>query len=251
MWDPDLYLKFKTERFQPFKDLVKLIGVGYGLKVIDLGCGSGELTKQLHEYLPGSNVIGMDNSPEMIEKAKKLECEGLKFEPGSIEEVDGKFDLVFSNAAFHWVSDHQNLIPRLFCMLNEGGYLVAQFPSSHRNIAHRILVEIARQEPFYTLIGGWEWDFPVLEIEEYARLLYYSDAENIFAFDKVYPHILNNADDVYNFLSGTTIIPYLNRLPESMHDEFKETFRRRLWEIWDKSPVLFTFRRVFIGGKKK
>ena len=125
-WNPDLYDKFKAERFAPFLDLASLVKLREGLSVIDLGCGTGELTAQLAELLPGSDVLGIDNSPEMLERAQEYTRPGLRFELASIEEIDGKCDLIFSHAALHWVEDHPTLIPKLLSMLRPGGQLTVQ-----------------------------------------------------------------------------------------------------------------------------
>ncbi len=120
-WNPELYHKFQSERFAPFEDLIGLIVVREGLSAIDLGCGTGELTSMLADRLPGSDVLGIDSSPEMLEQAKSKEREGLRFELRSIDDVAGEWDLVFSNAAIHWVEDHARLIPSLFALVSPGG----------------------------------------------------------------------------------------------------------------------------------
>src|SRR5688572_13318829 len=106
-WDPAQYHKFQAERAAPFEDLVKLIRVREGLRVIDLGCGTGELTARLADILPGSDVLGVDSSPAMLEKAEPLERPGLRFALMAIEAVSGEWDVVFSHAALHWVDDHE------------------------------------------------------------------------------------------------------------------------------------------------
>ncbi|KAB2819047.1 MAG: methyltransferase domain-containing protein, partial [Candidatus Dadabacteria bacterium] len=98
-WNPELYHKFRSERSAPFDDLMDLVVLSDGLRVIDLGCGTGELTRMLADRLPGSDVLGIDSSPEMMEQAKSKEREGLRFELGSIQDVSGEWDLIFSNAA--------------------------------------------------------------------------------------------------------------------------------------------------------
>src|SRR6266850_7396140 len=113
-WNPDLYNKFKSERFAPFEDLLPLIRIREGMRVIDLGCGTGELTNRLANHLPKSDVVGIDASEEMLSRAEKLTRSGLRFDKRKIEDVSGEWDLVFSHAAIQWVDDHAALIPRLF-----------------------------------------------------------------------------------------------------------------------------------------
>ncbi len=119
-WNPELYHKFRSERFAPFEDLIGLVAVREGLSVIDLGCGTGELTSMLADRLTGSDVLGIDSSPEMLEHAKSKEKERLRFELRAIDDVSGEWDLVFSNAAIQWVEDHAMLIPSLFALVSPG-----------------------------------------------------------------------------------------------------------------------------------
>src|SRR5438046_7192076 len=104
-WNPDTYQKFQSERAAPFEDLVALIKIREGLQVVDLGCGTGELTRKLADRLPASDVTGIDNSPEMLAKANEHSRPGLCFEQGDIETVSGDWNLIFSHAAIHWVED--------------------------------------------------------------------------------------------------------------------------------------------------
>ena len=193
------------------------------MSIVDLGCGTGELTAELSEILPDSEVLGIDSSAEMLEKAARWTHPGLNFELKKIEDVDGRWDLIFSNAALHWVADHNSLIPRLLSLLNPGGQLVVQLPSNHRNRAQTSLAEVAAEEPFQEALGGWKWEFPVLPIDLYAEIIYQNGGRDITIFDKVYPHILDCADDVFTWVSGTTMVPYLERLPDELHNSYKET----------------------------
>ena len=249
-WDPDCYLRFKEERAQPFRDLLQLIKVRAGLSVLDLGCGTGELTAELAKFLPGSKVLGVDSSPEMIEKASGVAREGLRFELKSIEDISGSWDLIFSNAAIHWIGDHHSLIRRLWSMLRSGGQLVLQFPSSHRNKGHIAIQDTAAKSPFMEGMDGWVWKFPVLDTEIYAEILFEQGGHEITVSDKVYPHVLNDADAAFKWLSGTTLLPYLERLPEHLHEPFKEQLRKKLWSIWPSGPFLFPFRRILLSAEK-
>lgn len=94
-WDPDQYRKFQSQRFAPFDDLFAMIDVRPGLRVVDLGCGTGELTARLAEQLPQSDTVGIDSSPEMLARARSLARPGLRFEQAAIDDVAGQWDLVF------------------------------------------------------------------------------------------------------------------------------------------------------------
>jgi trans-aconitate 2-methyltransferase len=249
-WDPDQYHRFQSERTAPFTDLVALIHVRPGLSVVDLGCGTGELTQRLADLLPGSDVLGIDSSPEMLARAASHIHPGLRFEQGLIEQVAESWDLVFSTAALHWVSDHRALIPRLFGLVKPGGQLVVQVPSNDSHPSHAVIRQIAAEGPFRTALGGFVRQTPVLAINDYAEILYTNGADEIAAFEKVYPHILPDADAVAEWTKGSTLVPYLERLTPDLGEAFMAEYRARLRALWPQSPVFYTFRRTFFAGSR-
>ena len=250
MWDPDRYELYKKERSAPYEDLFKLIHVRPGMQVVDLGCGTGELTAKLADSLPNSQVLGIDSSREMLERAYPLEQPRLHFQYGLIEEVTGAWDLVFSNAAIQWIADHASLIPRLFGLVKPGGQIVIQIPSNHTHPTHQLIVEVASQEPFRQALGGWTRQSPVLSIDAYAALLYRLGGEDITVFEKVYPHILADADALAKWTSGTALLPYKNRLPDNLWEEFMQLYRQRLRQVWPEGPVFYPFRRTLFAATR-
>ncbi|HYY57970.1 MAG TPA: methyltransferase domain-containing protein, partial [Pyrinomonadaceae bacterium] len=228
-WNPDRYRQFQRERFQPFDDLLRLVKRSEGMSVVDLGCGTGELTARLADELPASDVTGIDSSAEMLARAGEQHARrGLRFEKGSIETLEGEWDLVFSHAALHWVEDHRSLIPRLFRMVRPGGQLAVQVPSNHGHASHTLITEIAGEEPFRRALGGWTQPSFVLSIEAYAELLYEQGAEQIVVFEKVYPHVLESSDAIADWTRGTTLVPYFERLAEELREPFMRRYRERL-----------------------
>jgi trans-aconitate 2-methyltransferase len=249
-WNPDVYHKFQRERSAPLDDLLALVKVRPDLRVVDLGCGTGELTRRLADHLPGSDVVGIDNSPQMLSRAAEHARPGLRFELASIEEMGGEWDLIFSHAAVHWVSDHENLVPHLLSMLSPGGQLAVQMPSNHGHMTHRLIEELAGKEPYRTQLGGWKRVFPVLGIDEYADLLFQSGGTELTIFEKVYPHVLENADALADWTSGTALVPYFERMPEEMREAFMQEYRQRLREAYPGSPVFYGFRRTLFAASR-
>lgn len=247
-WNPDTYHKFQAERAAPFADLLSLVKVRDGLRVVDLGCGTGELTASLAEHLPNSQVVGLDNSPQMLERATQYARPSLRFELAPIEELDGQWDLIFSHAAIHWVEDHDTLIPRLLSHLRPGGQLTVQIPSNHKHATHRLIIEIAGEEPFKTVLGGWTRTIPVLGIEQYAELLYAHGGSEITVFEKVYPHLLADSDALADWTSGTALVPYFARLTEDMREQFMARYRQRLRDIYPTNPIFYGFRRTLFAA---
>jgi trans-aconitate 2-methyltransferase len=249
-WNPEQYHKFKAERFAPFDDLFATIRIHEGMSVVDLGCGTGELSRTLAERLPGSTVLGLDSSPTMLEKARQQQIDNLHFSLGSLETVTGQWDLVFSHAAIHWVDDHRMLIPRLFSLVRPGGQLAVQLPSNHNHPAHLAIIATAGEEPFNSALQGWYRVSPVLEIDQYAELLHNSGGEEITVFEKVYPVLMPDSDAVAQWTSGTTLLPYFQRLPPELHGAFLHSYKEKLRLIWPTVPLLYTFRRIIFSAFK-
>jgi trans-aconitate 2-methyltransferase len=249
-WDPERYEQFKKERFAPFADLLALVRVRPGLRAIDLGCGTGELTRRLADALPDSDVLGVDTSAEMLERSKEFARPGLRFEQRAIEGLAGEWDLIFSNAALQWVSNHQSTFPRLFGLVRAGGQLVVQMPSNYAHPTHAFIDELAAEEPFRAALDGYRRSWGALPIEQYAQLLYDNGATDITVFEKVYPHVLPDADALADWTSGTALVPFMERLPGDLRVPFMERYRARLRERFPQTPVFYGFRRILISGSK-
>ncbi len=243
-WNPETYAQFAAERAAPFLDLAALIAVRPRMRVVDLGCGTGELTARLADMLPESDVLGIDSAAEMLAKAAPLTRPGLRFERSDIAEVSSAWDLVFSHAALQWLDGHDALIPRVFALVAPGGQLAVQVPSNHGHITHAALVELASEEPFRSALSGWARVSPVLGIGAYARILFDAGGEDIVAFEKVYPHVLRDADAVVDWMSGTALVPYMERLPEGLRTHFVAAYRERIEAALPGSPVFYPFRRT-------
>jgi trans-aconitate 2-methyltransferase len=245
-WNPEEYRRFES-RAAPFDDLVPLISVREGLRVVDLGCGSGELTARLAALLPGSAVLGIDSSLDMIARAARLARDGLRFEPGTIESLAGEWDLIFSHAALQWVPDHPALLPRLLARLRPGGQFVAQLASDHDLPARQLLQHVAATEPFRQALDGWKRPVHVLPLHAYAEILFRNGGRRITAFEKVYPSMLVDADALLDWYRGTALVPYLERLPETLHAPFVERFRAGLRTLWPEGPVFMPSKRLVLA----
>jgi len=245
-WDPKQYDKFRSAREQPFADVVALIQKVPKPRIVDLGCGPGNLTRRLSEIFPDGEVVGLDSSPEMLAKARELSLPGLGFVELDIAAfadggaVGGAFDVIFSNAALHWVPDHKTLIPKLVERLSARGQLAVQLPSDDYNSTRKIFADVA----------GWRHEMATLDIAEYAQLLYAAGLADPVVFEKIYPHILPDADAVLEWAKGTALLPYLERLPPAQHAPYLEEVRRRLHARYPERPVFFPFRRIIFYARR-
>jgi trans-aconitate 2-methyltransferase len=254
-WNPTQYDKFQREREQPFFDLLSFVQPEPGMRVVDLGCGTGKLTRTLHERLGARETIGLDRSARMLEKIRGADLPaGLTFDTDTIEEFPaarGPFDLVFSNAAFHWVEHHDALLARLAGALAPNGQLAFQVPAQHDHPSHQTAEALTTTEPFRSALGGWHRPQPVLSPEAYARLLYRLGFANPVVHHVIYPHVLGSRDDVVEWMKGTLLTEYERHLPSDLFVQFVEEYRTRLLpQLEDTRPFFFPFNRILCWGRK-
>jgi len=185
----------------------------------------------------------------MLEKAASHSTPSLVFEQGDQSTLTGEWDLIFSNAALQWSENHVELIPYLFDKLNSGGQIAVQIPSNHNHISHQIYRETAEEDMFKFILQGFQRIAPVLSIDDYARILFDCGAEEINVFEKIYPHVLENADAVVEWISGTALVPYFERIGEHKQ-AFVESIREKMRAAMPDSPVFYPFRRILFSARK-
>ena len=252
VWNPDLYARFAAERAQPFRDLLGLVRPRPGMRVVDLGCGTGELTAEAHRALGARETIGLDSSPAMLERARRHEGGGLSFLQGDLGAFAGEgLDLVLSNAALHWVPDHRALLGRLTRALGADGQLAVQVPANHDHPSHRIAAEIARQAPFAAALGGHTRGKPVLEPEEYASVLFRLGYRQQHVRLQVYGHPLASREEVVHWVSGTLLTDYQKRLTAEQWGRFLAAYRERLLgALPDERPYFYAYKRILFWGQR-
>jgi len=244
MWSPEQYVRFKDERKQPFTDLLALVEKRPRMRVVDLGCGTGELTRELHDALAAEETVGIDNSETMLLKSGSFEGEMLRFEKGDIEAfvTDRPYDLVFSNAALHWVPNHEQLLVRLTNFLSVTGQIALQMPSNDDHASHRLAAELARD------FGIAERPTYVLGIERYAELLHRLGYARQHARLQVYGHLLPSTDDVVEWVRGALLTHYESLLGDRFA-EFLSAYRERLRAVLgNERPYFYTYKRLLMWG---
>jgi trans-aconitate 2-methyltransferase len=252
-WNRELYEKFQREREQPFFDLMAMVRPAPDMRVADLGCGTGRQTRILHERLRAKETIGIDRSVKMLEGQRDgVLPDGLRFEVGTIEAFPGErppFDLIFSNAALHWVDDHAALLTRLAGALAPSGQLAFQVPAMHDEATHLVAEEIAAAEPFRSALEGWHRISPVLPADDYARVLYRAGLTDLQARLIVYPHVLEGPEAVVEWTRGTLLTEYARHLPGDLFEPFVDRYRSALLARLEPArPCFFPFKRILCWG---
>jgi trans-aconitate 2-methyltransferase len=257
-WNPSTYHRFAAERRQPFDDLLGLVTPVPGGRVIDLGCGSGELTVELHRHTKAAETVGVDTSPAMLAEASRHTTDHLRFVRSDLsrfpDETGGEFDVVFSNAALHWVPDHSQLLGRLAAGLAPGGQLAFQVPANFDHPSHLAARHVAETEPFAARLaaaGVGARPEPVLPPERYAELLDEDGFTDQHVRLQVYGHHLASTDDVVDWVRGTLLTPYQAAFSDDdfagFLDAYRVELRRRLGE---RRPYFYPFKRILAWARR-
>ncbi|MEO6397869.1 MAG: methyltransferase domain-containing protein [Tepidiformaceae bacterium] len=252
-WNPTQYERFRNERSQPFFDLVEMVQPVPGGLAVDLGCGTGELTKILHEKVRARETVGIDSSETMLAGSAAHAGDGLRFERGDVTNFAPRapLDLLFSNAALQWVNGHETLFPALLATLAEGGQVAIQMPANNDHASHRVAFAVAAEEPFASAMGGYQRDWPVGAPEWYAELLDRAGFGEQSVRLQVYGHHLESRDGVVEWVKGTLLTDFEKRLSSELYERFLERYRERLMlELDDSRPFFYAFKRVLIWGRK-
>jgi trans-aconitate 2-methyltransferase len=249
-WDPAQYLQFERERSQPARDLIARIADRSFPRIIDLGCGTGTSTFLLHQQWPSARITGLDSSASMIAAARKGNP-GLDWIQEDIRTWTSPepIDLVFSNAALHWVPDHDELFPRLVRNLAPGGTLAVQMPINSDSPAHRAIRTVAEASGWSTRWGPEPLRARVAPAERYYDLLA-PHCSPVQLWETEYVHVMPSTAAIVEWVKGTTLRPYLDALPAKAD---QEEFLRQIGELvaagYPLRPdgrVLFPFRRLFL-----
>ena len=244
-WNPNQYERFKAERRQPFEDLLALVEKRPRMRVVDLGCGTGELTRDLHAHLDATETIGIDNSETMLLKSTAFGGEMLRFEQGDIDAfvTDRPFDLIFSNAALHWVENHESLFAKLASFLTPHGQLAIQMPANEDHASHAVAREVA------VSLGHAPRISSVLPVERYANLLHRLGFARQHVRMQIYGHVLDQARDVIEWVRGSLLTDYQQRMSEAEFARFLEVYEERLLPVLgDERPFFYTYKRILMWG---
>ncbi len=249
-WDADQYLRFAEERTQPCRDLAARIATSDPARVIDLGCGPGNSTAVLAARWPEAEIVGLDSSAEMIEKARGDFPAGRWMQGDLLRwQSDEPFDVVFSNAALQWVPEHAALLPRLLSQVAPGGVLAVQVPADPDALPHRRLRDLAATESWKSHFAQPVREWSVLAAGDYYGILA-AHAARVELWTTDYIHVLPSVEAIAEWYRGTGMRPYLDALPgDEVRERFVQDFVASIsadYPAQADGRVLFPFRRLFL-----
>lgn len=258
-WDPGQYLKYASERLRPALDLMAHVPLAAPRAIVDLGCGAGNVTRILAERWPEAAVTGVDNSAAMLAVARAAVPAGARIEFHAADLATwaeapdpAPVDLVYSNAALHWLDDHAAMLPRLFEAVAAGGVLAVQMPSNFAAPSHVALQDTVASARWRARLLPLLRPIPVASAVQYFDWLA-PRADAVDAWTTEYLHVLPRATDgdhpVVAWTKGTALTPFLGALEADAQRAFVADYAARVasaYPMRDDGRVLYPFRRVFV-----
>ena len=249
-WSARQYLKFEDERTRPPRDLIARIPLARAERVIDLGCGPGNSTELLLARYPDAEVIGLDSSPDMLAQARQrlptcafIQADLVSWTP------PGRTDLLFANASFQWLPDHQGVLRRMLQALPAGGVLAVQMPDNMDEPALAIMSKVAGQRKWAgnpALAAAAREPLP--RPEAYYDLLKPLCAK-LDIWHTIYNHVLDSPEAIVDWVRGTGLRPFIDLLSGDERAEFLSRYRARIADAYPPAidgKVLLRFPRLFI-----
>jgi trans-aconitate 2-methyltransferase len=257
VWDPGQYLRFSDQRLRPALDLMAQVPLTVPRQIVDLGCGAGNVTAILQQRFPSAEVTGVDGSASMLEKARTAAPE-CHFEQGDFATWVPQGmppghpavapDLIYSNAALHWVGGHAVLFPRLMSLLAAGGVLAVQMPAMHDAPLRRLQYEVAAHGPWAERLASHVSAPPILDSAGYWDLLR-PHAAGLDIWETVYLHTLTGGDAVVEWAAGSSLRPFLEPLEPAQQVAFRSAYAEALRPHYPRradGTTLLPFRRLFL-----
>ena len=253
-WDPEQYLAFDDLRLRPALDLMMRVPGAAGGTVVDLGCGPGNVTEVLRGRFPDADLLGVDSSPDMLARAREA-LPDARFVEASIADwqPERPAEVIYSNAALHWLDDHATLFPRLFAGLAPGGHLAVQMPRNHGEASHQAMIETVEAGAWADRLRPVVRETPVALPQAYHRILA-PLADRLDIWETVYLQALEGENPVKEWTKGTALRPFLAALEDpGERTAFEADYARRILAAYPPEAdgrTLFPFRRLFIVARR-
>lgn len=249
-WDPQAYARFWDQRRRPALDLIaRLRPDPAPRRILDLGCGPATITTLLRERWPEAEITGVDSSTEMLDEARAL-LPDVTWVQGDLTtfQPDEAPDLVFTNAALHWVPDHETLVPRLVGLLAPGGTFAMQVPDKWDEPSHTRGFELASQDRWRDALAGAIAEHPLLAPDQYLDLLL-PLAADVDLWRTTYFHVLDGLDPVVQWFLGSFLRAFLSRLDEADGADFVAQYADAMRAAYPPRPdgtTVMPFPRLFV-----
>lgn len=254
-WDPAAYQRHKEYRDRPALDLMVRVPADLQPREVwDLGCGTGEHAAVLAARHPGACVHGLDSSLEMLEQARARSA-AIEWVQGDIAGFtpEAPPDLIFTNAALHWLPALPRLVPRLVRTLAEGGVFACQVPLSYETPWYEALRETVADDRWTERLRQVQGTQRVPPAQEWYGWLA-PLCGHVDIWTTTYLHILHGEDPIVDWMSGTGLRPYLQALTdEEERLAFTAAYARRLAVLFPKRPdgtTLLPFPRLFVIARR-
>jgi trans-aconitate 2-methyltransferase len=258
LWNATTYSHFLDARTRPARDLLAAIPTSFHpATVCDLGCGPGNSTILLKDRWPNAQIVGLDNSADMLQAAKSAHPD-IEFMHADIAAYAPreKVDCLFSNAALHWLPHHEKLIPALMKNINAGGVLAIQMPNNFHAPSHQVAIEIllahAKWTPLLQKLFFGKLSECLFQLRHYYDLLVRSGGSDLQCWETEYYQEMKDGHEIFNWVSGSGIRPVLTVMSENERMEFAEEYVREIALRYPRQAngkILFPFRRVFLVCK--
>ena len=254
-WNPGLYMKFWDQRTRAARDLLARAPLDEAALIYDLGCGPGNSSELLSRRFPWAELIGLDTSEAMLAEAR-ARTPGAHFVRGDIAAFapEAAPDLIFSNAALHFLPDHHRLIPRLAGALAPGGVFAAQMPSTAAESSHALMRMVAADGPWASRLVPVAKTQPLIaEFDDYYEWLR-PVASAIELWMTTYVYVFDGAADLADFFAGSALQPFLERLTDDERRAFLDRYREGLEEAYPAQSdgrVLLPYPRLFMVAVRR
>ena len=252
-WNPDQYLKFAQPRLRPALDLLARIDVSAPTRIADLGCGAGNVTQFLAQRWPQAEITGVDDSASMLAKAAEA-LPSAHWVQQSLAQwrAPAPLDLIYSNAALHWLPHHQSLFPALLDQLAPGGVLAVQMPRNFGAPSHTSIADTVRDGPWRATLEHLLAPAPVAEPRFYYEMLQGQVAE-IDIWETEYLQVLTGHHPVKEWTKGTWLKQFLDHLDDDQAEAFEAAYATRVDQAYPplaNGQTLFPFKRLFLIARK-
>jgi trans-aconitate 2-methyltransferase len=254
-WNAGQYLKFEDERTRPSIDLLRRVPLEEATNCVDIGCGPGNSTELIARRYPAARVLGLDNSPDMLAKAR-ARLPDRDFEETDIAnwQTQERFDLIFANAVLQWLPDHPGLLARLVSFLKDGGCLAVQMPNNLYEPSHRLMVQVAREGPWAEKLSfAAQARETIGSFEDYYAWLRQAGC-SVDIWQTIYVHPLDGAEAIVEWFKSTGLKPYLDRLSTEERSEYLSRYQAAIAEAYpvqQDGKVLLRFPRLFFVAQRK